>query len=355
MLYDDYMWTGRTDLITRYQEHLQRFWSNALSRLDENGIWRTPSVFADIRVGTHPKGKQSSGIVTPFVIERLRWSAEMADAIGKRTLAAQWRETARKMSQAFVRYHVVPASGGVPAHIGDVFDQEGSTAPRGFSQAAQAMAAVSGFPVRAALDYTFAAPDGSPREGVVRWNNPTFFYRALFALSENGFTSRAVAHLCERYAPYLPGNPRNRVPLELQGPYGGPPPEYWISREDLGLEDGKPNPAQPVDDTGSHGWQAVPLLWLHDSLLGVRIAVPGGAMLRVEPRLGGLPFVSGHTMTPKGRVWVYWDGSSFELDLPAGVTAEVVLPGRPKQLRHGPLVRQANASARDVHDAKAFR
>jgi len=132
---------------------------------------------------------------------------------------------------------------------------------------------------------------------------------------------------------------RNRVPLELQGPYGGPPPEYWVSREDLGLKDGEPNPAQPVDDTGSHGWQAVPLLWLHDSLLGVRIAEPGGARLTIAPQTGGLPYVSGATMTPKGRVWVYWDGRKFELELPVGVTAEIKLPGQAAFTRAGPLTR----------------
>ncbi|HWQ52810.1 MAG TPA: hypothetical protein VN442_03940, partial [Bryobacteraceae bacterium] len=329
MLYDDYMWTGRTDLLTRYWDHLERFWTNALANLDQEGIWRSHRVFGDIRVGQHAKPKQSSGIVTPFLIDRLRWSARMAEAIGRREQGAEWRRTAEKMSAAFLRHHVVPASGALPAHVADVFDQPAAAGPRGFSQAAQAMAAISGFPLPAALDYAFPAPDGTPPEGVARWNNPTFFYRSLFALSENGMETRAVAHLLERCAPYLPGNPRNRVPLELQGPYGGPLPEYWISREDLKLKDGEVNHAQPVDDTGSHGWQAVPLLWLHDSLLGVRIAEPGGAKLRVQPRLAGLPYVSGHTITPKGRVWLYWDGKDFELELPDGVTAEVLLPGRP--------------------------
>jgi hypothetical protein len=60
---------------------------------------------------------------------------------------------------------------------------------------------------------------------------------------------------------------------------------------------------------------------------------PGGGRLRVEPHLAGLPYVSGHTVTPKGTVWVYWDGRRFDLDLPAGVKAEVHLPGQPVALR----------------------
>ena len=98
------------------------------------------------------------------------------------------------------------------------------------------MAAASGFPLKSAIDYAFAAPDGAPPAGIPRWNNPTFAYRALFALSENGFPERAVAHLKERYGPYLPGNSRNRVPLELQGPYGGPPARVLGQPRGPGLE-----------------------------------------------------------------------------------------------------------------------
>jgi hypothetical protein len=174
----------------------------------------------------------------------------------------------------------------------------------------------------------FPPPAGSPPEGVKRWNNPTYGYRSLRALSESGMSERAVAHLIERYSPYLPANPRNPVPLALQGPYGGPLPEYWVSREDLGLKPGEKNPAQPADETGSHGWGSVPLLWLHDSLLGVRIVEPGGSRLRIAPENGGLPYVAGHTATPKGPVWVYYDPQQYRLEvqIPPGVVAEVVMP-----------------------------
>jgi len=112
------------------------------------------------------------------------------------------------------------------------------------------------------------------------------------------------------------------VPLSLQGPYGGPLPEYWVSREDLNLKPGEKNPAQPADETGSHGWGSVPLLWLHDSLLGVRIVELGGARLRIAPETGGLAYVAGHTATPKGGVWVYYDPQQWrvEVRIPEGVT-----------------------------------
>jgi hypothetical protein len=148
------------------------------------------------------------------------------------------------------------------------------------------------------------------------------------ALSHAGFTAGAVQHLLERYAQYLPTHPRNPTPLALQGPYGGPLPEYWVSREDLGLQPGQVNTAQPADDTGSHGWGAVPLLWLHESLLGVQISEPGGGKLRIAPQAGGLPYVQGYTMTPKGTVWVSWQPLAWQLEIviPAGVIAEVCTP-----------------------------
>jgi len=333
MLYDDYQWTGSTRLVERYWPNLKRYWENVLARAGEDGLFRTRRVLADIRVGVHPDSdRQSSGIVTPFMIARLRWSAEMAQAIGQGQQAREWTAAADRMTEAFHRYHMIAAKEGVPAHVGDRLDTSNPALERGFSQAGQVMAVWSGLitgdAARALLDYTFPDPDGTPPKGVTRWNNPTFFYRSLSALAETGRGRRAMAHFIERYEPYLPGNPRNRVEPALQGPYGGPLPEYWVSREDLGLKEGEIDTAQPRDETGSHGWGAVPLVWLHDTLLGVRIAEPGGGRIRVAPDDAGLPYVMGHTVTPKGMVWVNWNPRRLRLEvrIPDGLAADILLP-----------------------------
>ncbi len=333
MLYDQYMWTGQTEPVRQYLNALDRHWKTILSHVDDEGLWRTNRVFADIRVGLHPENDtQSSGIVTPWIIERLRWSAEMADAIGERKLAAGWRATADNMASAFRTYHIVPPSGEIAAHVGDRVDPSNPRLSRGFSQAGQTIAVTAGLltpeEAAAAAAYAFPQPDGSPPKGVTRWNNPTYSYRSLRAMSHVGRTDVAVRHLIERYEQYLPGHPRNPIPPILQGPYGGPLPEYWISREDHGLAPGAKNSAQPVDDTGSHGWGSVPLLWLHDTLLGVTITRPGGGEIRIAPDAGALPFVAGHTVTPKGVVWVSWDPGQgrLEVQIPARVAAEVVMP-----------------------------
>ncbi len=332
-LYDDYRWTGKTDLVKEYWTTLEKYWANVLARTGPDGVWRTARVLADLRVGLHCQNdSQSSGIVTPWIIERLRWSAEMADAIGENERAAAWRKTADLMAGAFRKHHIVPAKGTVPAHVGDRLDTANPALERGYSQAGQTVALTAGLlspeEARADLEYAFGSPDGAPAPGVTRWNNPTYFNRSLTVLSRYGMGERAAKHFQERMSPYLPGHPNNTVPTVLQGPYGGPLPEYWVSREDLNLKDGEINEAQPGDPTGSHGWGASPLLWLHESVLGVTVAQPGGGVIRIAPDASGLPYVSGHTVTPKGMVWVQWDPSAklLEVEIPAGVEAEVLVP-----------------------------
>ncbi len=332
-LYDQYVWTGDKECIRRHWDTMKRYWANLLARVGDDGIWRTDRVLADIRVGVRcENGKQSSGIVTPWVIERLRWSVEMAEAIGETQQAAAWKGVCDRMTAAFRKHHLVPGAGKVPLHVADRLDPENPGKERGYSQAGQTIAVTAGLLTReealADLQYAFPPPHGSPPSGVTRWNNPTYGYRVLRALSDVGLTERAVAHLIERYSPYLPGHPGNPTPAKLQGPYGGPLPEYWVSREDLGLRPGEKNSAQPADETGSHGWGAVPLLWLHDSLLGVRVTQPGGGAIRIAPDAGGLAYVAGHVVTPKGLVWVRWDTQSWALDVdvPQGVTAEIRIP-----------------------------
>lgn len=352
IVYDAYVWSGDQQIIRAYWGNLCRYWDTALAPrdkslwsdpsrynekgpfyLDEQGLWRTGHIFADMRVGQRVRGpNQASGIVTPMMIERLLWSVEMAESIGEKEQARKWRVMAERMIDAFRKYHIVRDRPGLPPHVADRYDTHDPNIERGYSQAGQTFALMLGLmptaDAIANLNYAFPAPDGAPPFGVTHWNSPSWSYRVLRVLTDYGFSERAVAHLIERFTPYLPSNPRNPVDPGLQGSYGGPLPEYWISREDLNLGVGQHNPAQPDDPTGSHGWQAVPLLWLHDSLLGVRIVEPGGGKLRIAPDNGGLPYVAGHTNTPKGLVWVYWDPQQWRLEvaIPAGLTAELVLP-----------------------------
>jgi hypothetical protein len=331
-LYDDYLWTGETSRLRLYWPEVIKWWNLVLSNVDSRGLWRESSVFADIRVGVHPLAGQSSGIASAQIIQRLTLSIAMAKAIGDNKNSEAWSTAHDSLALAFRQYHLVKASDGIPLHVDDVADPDNQLVNRGFSQAAQAMAIEGSLltPDEAAddLEYSFTAPNGTPEASVDRWNNPTYLYRSLDALTLNGYGERALQHLVERFGPFLPHNVRNPNPLILQGPWGGPLPEYWISREDLALSASTLNPAQPIDPTGSHGWNSVALVWLHDSLLGVRILEPGGGLLQIKPDTAGLRYVEGTTMTPKGAVFVSWKPSlrRLSINLPLQVTAIVQLP-----------------------------
>ncbi|MCL5995746.1 MAG: hypothetical protein M1546_06780 [Chloroflexi bacterium] len=60
----------------------------------------------------------------------------------------------------------------------------------------------------------------------------------------------------------------------------------------------------------------------------MEIAEPGGGKLRIAPQTGGLPYVQGQTVTPRGLVGVSWQPQYWRLEvtLPAAVSAEVKLP-----------------------------
>ena len=333
LLYDDYMWTGDLTYTKRFWSTLVKYWKALCKDIDADGLWKTTLLMADIRASAEwRKSFTSSGTITPWVIQRLEYSAVLADALNEHTTAIEWRETARKLAEAFRRHHIVPPHRDVPAHVADIMGPGLSIDDRGYSQAAQTIAISLGLldPTEALedIDYAFSEPVGAPSAGVTRWNNPTYLRRALNAMVAVGRTERAVRHLVERFEPYLPGHVRNITPKCLQGAYGGPLPEYWIRRDDLELKPGEINHHQPVDDTGSHGWNALALLWFHESLLGVTIAVAGGSELNITPRFGGFPYISGSTCSPMGMVHVFADKQELclELELPEGVVGHITLP-----------------------------
>lgn len=328
MVYDHYWWTGDKAILQRYQEAIQRFWEWVTARVNDQGLFIGSQLLADIRMEPDLREGQSSGIVTAYLIERLRETIFLASEMGEMDWQTSMEQLLTRLEMGFHHHHWIE-----DRHMAaSVYGEDVDGPDRGFSQAAQINAVRAGLvtadAARKLIDLVFPEPDGTPPSGVKRWNNPTFAYSALRALSQVGQHDRAVRHLMERYAPYLPNHPRNPVPIPLQGCYGGPLPEYWVSREDLGLADGEINTAHPIDETGSHGWGAVPLQWLHDTLLGVRLAEPGGGKLSIRPSAGGLPYLCGQTMTPNGPVQIYWDPQQWllKVTLPPHVVAQLAPP-----------------------------
>jgi hypothetical protein len=331
MLYDDFVWNNDLEFLRRHWSSVLRLWDRLLDDVGDDGIWTSSAVLGDVRNSELPPAGASSGLITPWIIERLRWSAVMAEALQDDAHAEFWESSAARMAESFDQFHVVRSRGDVGAIVADTYDPQ-TAVHHGYGQAGQVSAlldgSIDGQAAKELIDFAFPGPVGSPPPGIARWNNPTTMYRALSALSAHGFEGRAISHLLERYAPYLPGHPRNPVALALQGPYGGPLPDYWVSRADLGLASGEINETQPVDPTGSHGWGAVPLLWLHESLLGVTFEGRGSRAITIRPVSAGLPFVQGTTVTPSGAVSVYFDPSSprISVDIPVDCVATLIFP-----------------------------
>jgi hypothetical protein len=170
-MYDDFMWTGSTatnaDL---WWTQLQAFWTNALSNVDARGVWYTSNVLADIRYETcvtwlfarrahpvcccwfsqHSVGQHcpssvncTSCIITPWMISRLRWSAEMANASGRSEVATSWLQTAELMETAFLQFCI--ESDPVP-HVADIafVSRTSNDSTRvGFSQAGTCLSSES--------------------------------------------------------------------------------------------------------------------------------------------------------------------------------------------------------------------
>jgi alpha-L-rhamnosidase len=89
------------------------------------------------------------------------------------------------------------------------------------------------------------------------------------------------------------------------------------------LEDG-------TDYSQSHAWSASVVKEILESLLGVRVTVPGGSELLIEPPACRLEHARGSLPLPNGDVAVAWRrttaGTYLECTVPAGVTAIVRLP-----------------------------
>lgn len=335
MLNDEWHWSHDEAFLRARFPTLESYLELMLQQVDATGLFRTNRLFADIRVGTAPRTPQDvSAIGQTWLIEKLREAAGLARAVQRDDLASRWSALREKMLTA-TRDHLVIREGRDASYVGDILDAK-TGRPEGKSQAAQLAAIEAGVfeksEARRILDAFFPAPAGQAPDGVAPWNNPTYLYRALKMLSDHGLGERALAHLRWRLAPYLPFNPANGVPLELQGPAGGPLPEYFVTHRELGLPIGTPAPAQPIDPTGSHGWAAVSLVWLHDTVLGVtwdnNRGTSGRLQVRIAPQTFGLPTVSGWVQTPGGPVFVDWQPARFRLEvtIPANAGARIVFP-----------------------------
>ena len=334
LVLDEWNWTGDRAFLADRWGALDTYVTRLLEQVDGEGRFRTNYLFADIRGALRPKTRQDvSSIGQGQLVIRLRQAARIADILGETSKARVWRDDADRLAKAMRRdLWVEDGQGG---YFADVWVSASKEAI-GRSQAAQVIAAEAGLfapeQVRAVLDRFFPAPFGQATEGTEAWNVPTYSHRVAARLAEAGLADRAVAHLLWRYGPYLPFSPTNPADLRVQGPMGGPLPEYFRSYHEFPADPKKALAGQPNDPTGSHGWAAMPLLFFHDTLLGVtwqRADTGRVSHIAISPDAGGLPIIQGWTMTPEGAVNVDWDPrlGRLELIVPGGAPARIATPG----------------------------
>ena len=116
---------------------LVAFWDNALANVDHRGVWYTTDVLADIRVGQHCGDSTcTSCIVVPFMVSRLRWSAQLAYAINQNAVGQSWTATAALMTSAFRQFCVVRggSEGVYVADVAEVSRSDNTSSTRGHSQ-----------------------------------------------------------------------------------------------------------------------------------------------------------------------------------------------------------------------------
>ncbi len=86
----------------------------------------------------------------------------------------------------------------------------------------------------------------------------------------------------------------------------------------------------PAGRSHCHGWSAGPAYHCSAQILGVVPTAPGYREVTIRPNLGDLAWAEGEVATPHGPVHVAMsDANHGEVNLPAGVTATLELPGRP--------------------------
>ena len=76
----------------------------------------------------------------------------------------------------------------------------------------------------------------------------------------------------------------------------------------------------------AHAWSGWPTVWMMQELLGVHAVDPGYSKATIRPELAGLEWIEGTVPTPHGAIHVTARKAQTEIEIPAGIEAELLLP-----------------------------
>ncbi len=301
MAHADYMHTGDTGWLAARYELLKP--KLLLVRAREDGL-----LVSNERQVKHndivdwPMGERDGFVFKPvntvvnaFHIRALQMMAQMGEALGKGTEAAEYDAMASKAHAAFQKNLFDASQGAYRDGVGtDHASQHASLFPLAFGLVPdEHVEAVAGFVGKRGMACSVYAAQ--------------YLMEGLFT---NGEAKRALELIT------APGDRSWRHMLESGATITW---EAW----DLKY---KPN------QDWNHAWGAAPANLLPRFVLGVEAAEPGWKVARIRPHTGTLTHANGKVPTPLGPVTVDWkNGTGFEMNIliPEGMTARLELPVPP--------------------------
>ncbi|MFW2504180.1 alpha-L-rhamnosidase C-terminal domain-containing protein [Clostridium diolis] len=298
MIHDHMMYYGDVQLVRRYMSSIDAILEYFHRMLDERGlVGSLPKKYWSF-VDWTEEWRENSGVPTaskygPITVYSLMYgatlhkAADLADFIGRKGIALEYRERADKISSSVIRH----CKSKVKAN----FFTDGPGVEE-FSQQTQIWAVLSktieGAEAKQLMEATLKD------KALAECSFAMTFY--LFrALSETGLYNQTYS--------------------------------LWKPWEKMIEED----MTTWMEDTVSkrsdcHGWGAIPLYEFGSEILGVKPKVPGYAEIIVSPTPGLLKWAKGKVVTPNGSIYVEWKQDGEELtinvDGPNEIPVTLILP-----------------------------
>lgn len=219
-------------------------------------------------------------------------TAELAETIGRSTVALQYRALAGRVRAALNTYlWDESVSAYRDALIEDKVIEK-------VSEQANAWAIVHDVPVRERWRGIIRSVFGGGK-AVVRAGSPYFSFYLLSAFARAGEYERALSYIQTHWKRMLDWGATTWW-------------EMW----------------QPTASF-CHGWSAAPTYFLSAEILGVKPARPGWEEILVHPHPVGLEWAKGEIPTPKGDVSIEWkSGETFEMKAETPAKAQIQIPLR---------------------------
>lgn len=303
------MHTGRSGLLRQGAQTLLRLLEFFQGHEDADGLLAPADGFGSSSDLAEMPPRSNATVLNLLYLRALRQSAEMLDAIDMAEPAAAERIRARasELATTVARVLFDPKSG--------LWRDTRDLAADPSSQYANALAVLLGLlpETHAAIADAALVKASLSKRGKVVQATPFSFASVLDALDALGRGGDILTLLRERHGKLI---------AEGAATFG---PTF------------EPKPGDCI----CHGACACPAYVLPQQVLGVKMAGPGWASVRIAPLLDGLDFARGVVPTPLGLLRVDWEKAGEDqlvahVDIPAGMKAEFVDPlGKSRALAEG--------------------